>query len=215
MLHPLNGQTPLQLPLTYGAAIGGISPQFNETIIKLNSKQEAIQREGLNNLMGLAAKNHPKALLALADLYYEGRYINKNQKHAFSLTLKAAQTGSAEALNNLGFMYKSGIGTNKNLSKAFDSFSLAASKGFPPALYNTGLCFESGDGIEKNIIEAVDYYRKAANEGHILSQIHLGELYYQNDPTESIFWFRLAEIIQSSNSLNLIGSSRSGQSSPS
>lgn len=168
-----------------------LTPTDN-ALVHLNNADPSIQNKGLQTILKIAAKGEPKALLIVADLHFEGRFLKKDHNKTYELTKKAAEIKFPEAQNNLGFLYKSGIGTAKNNRLAIELFKESASAGFPPAIYNVGICYEEGVGTKENLIEAVNYFRKAANLGHVQSKIHLGNLYHKNDPTESLYWYRLA-----------------------
>lgn len=67
-----------------------------------------------------AKKNNPTALKHLSACYKDGIYCKKDEKKAFEIAKKAAETGDDQAIALLGRMYARGTGTNKDISKALE-----------------------------------------------------------------------------------------------
>tara|TARA_Y100000589_G_scaffold39062_1_gene32738 strand:- start:754 stop:1890 length:1137 start_codon:yes stop_codon:yes gene_type:complete len=165
---------------------------FANALKLLNSSKIEQCQKGLQIIKALGDNNNPKALLALADLYLEGRLLERNQRIAFELTERAAKLNLPEALNNLGVFHEKGIGTPMNLSLAYESYDKSSKLLFVPAIYNMAVCYDKGIGTSRNIVDAVELYIKAANKSHLQSQVRLGQLYKKTQPYESTYWYRLA-----------------------
>src|SRR3954451_17890690 len=89
-----------------------------------------------------------------------------NNKKAFELYQKAANSGHAIGFNNLGYCYRYGIGIHIDYHKAFELYQKSANLGNPSGMNNLGLCYESGIGTRMDENIAFELYQKSANLGN-------------------------------------------------
>ncbi|MBQ9153547.1 MAG: sel1 repeat family protein [Solobacterium sp.] len=82
---------------------------------------------------------------------------------AFRCFHKAAQLGSAAAMNNLSAMYDNGHGVPKDDVQGFEWCRRAAEAGFPNACYVLANKYEIGRGTQRNREKAVEWAQKAVN----------------------------------------------------
>ena len=115
----------------------------------------------------------------------------------FAATIKAAESGDADAQFDLGLMYNNGQGVPKDYAEAVKWFRLAADQGFAKGQNGLGLMYNIGQGVPKDYAEAVKWYRLAAEQGNDFAQYALGNAYRYGDGVEQDFaeavkWWQLA-----------------------
>ncbi len=94
----------------------------------------------------------------IANVYYYGK---KDLQTAVDYYLKAAQGGSAAAMNSLGVCYGFGRGVSKDPSKALEWYKSAAALNYGNAMLNLGLVYQNGWGITVDNQKAFEWYLKA------------------------------------------------------
>ena len=102
----------------------------------------------------------------LANCYYGGTGVEKDEKEAAKWYLKAAAQGDSNAQYSLGLMYFNRRSVGDNGAKAIEWFQKAADQGDPTAQYSMGVIYEEGNGVGKNIEEAIKWYEKSAAQGY-------------------------------------------------
>lgn len=123
------------------------------------------QAAELDGLRDRAEKGDTKAQLDLAYRYRDGKGIAKNDTEAMKWAHRAADGGSAEAMDFVGFAYLRGNVVERNTEIAFGYFKAAAPK-VPQAAFNLGQCYFGAQGTEQNITKALAWWEKAAAQGH-------------------------------------------------
>ncbi|KAG2834941.1 hypothetical protein PC129_g4954 [Phytophthora cactorum] len=130
----------------------------------------------------LTATGHGWGTFAYADALNNGEGTRKNEKKAFELYKKCAETGVPPAYMNVSNMYTSGTGTQKNELEALKWLIKAAEAGDPTAKSRLGEYYSLGKGgVQKNQARAVQYYKEAATAGIVLAQYNLGYLFLTGD----------------------------------
>lgn len=108
--------------------------------------------------------------------YQLGRALSAEKDHAGALRYnrKAAELGSAAALNSIGVAYEFGNGVGKDEGQAAAHYHKAAELGNADALNNLGVMYWNGRGVARDDEEAVRLYRKAADLDHAAALNNLG-----------------------------------------
>ncbi|KAI7799767.1 putative protein sel-1-like protein 3-like [Triplophysa rosa] len=109
----------------------------------------------------------PTAMYDYAILLLKGTGLQKNQTLGLELLEKAADMGSAEALNGLGWYYST---IKKDKRRAMRYFELAAQNGSRDGLFNVGIYHLNGenpDNPHKNETAAMQCFLRAAQLGHV------------------------------------------------
>ncbi len=122
----------------------------------------------------------------LANMYYNGKGVEKNYQTAVKWYKKAAEQGDADAQTNLGYMYQNGEGVEKSYATAVKWYTKAAKQGRSDAQYNLANMYYNGKGVEKNYQTAVKWFKKAVQEttsgpftkSNTYAQSKLGYMYY-------------------------------------
>ncbi|KAG6968285.1 hypothetical protein JG687_00003839 [Phytophthora cactorum] len=118
----------------------------------------------------LTATGHGWGTFAYADALNNGEGTRKNEKKAFELYKKCAETGVPPAYMNVSNMYTSGTGTQKYYKEA-------ATAGIVLAQYNLGYLFLTGDGVPQDPLQAEALFRKAAEKGFVMAMVNLAQMY--------------------------------------
>lgn len=121
--------------------------------------------DGEHNLLRLeklAMEGRVDAQRQLAYMYGEGLCVSKDDKKAFQLFLRAAETGDAVAQYDVGVMLKTGKGTEQDYEKAFEWFLKAATQGYVDAQIEVGLAYMHGLGTKENLHTAIIWFENAA-----------------------------------------------------
>lgn len=115
-------------------------------------------------------RGNAAAMIALSELYYEGKGVEKNVEVAIQLQKKANE------------IYDWNLFGKMPLEIAKEQ----AKQGDQEAMYQLGQRYLNGDGVEQNIEVASDWWLKAAMKGHIKACHDLGTYYvYTKHDTEN------------------------------
>ncbi len=139
-----------------------------------------------------AAPSERRFMATLARLY---RKAGRGTE-ALATAQRAADLGSAAAMNIIGGTYKDGAaGVAKDQTAAFLWYLRGAQTGNPSIMGNLGVMYEEGLGVTQSHAEAVRWYRAGAEAGSGLAMRRLGWMYEmgrgvaQSD-AEAIRWYR-------------------------
>ena len=119
------------------------------------------------------------AYYTMGNLYYEGKYLPKDDKKAYENWEKAVELKYYEAASNLAYAYIEGVGCEKDESKGIELYKLAADNSSGFAAYKLYYCYANGVwGVKKDIEVAKKYLFKAAEYGDAWGCYNLGRHYY-------------------------------------
>ncbi|KAF9333316.1 hypothetical protein BGZ91_011299, partial [Linnemannia elongata] len=128
-----------------------------------------------------ARLGHNKSLIALGDMYRDGRGVRQDYKAAMNRYKKAADVGYAEAQCNIGQLYYNGQGVACDHYEAFRWYTLAANQGYARGIHILGILYSWGRGLpypgNQNFGRAAEYYLEATNQGYAPAQCDLGWLH--------------------------------------
>ena len=99
-----------------------------------------------------ANKGDYKSMMALAEMYLEGKVIEKNVSVALNLYLRAA-----------------------SLAKPFKSYNVLSDYG--EIAYSLAQIYSEGDGVNRNYTAAREWYSEAMYDGHVYAMEELAELF--------------------------------------
>lgn len=142
----------------------------------------------------LADEGDPKALYALAFLYYYGKGVPEDKSKGLYLWKKAAAKKQADAAMTVGFLYS--FSKNKKEQKeGFNYTKQAAEAGLPIAMGNLANCYYYGKGTRKDKRLAKEWYQKASDLGMDTSTMQLGVIYHEegNDDKAFALFLKAAE----------------------
>ena len=125
----------------------------------------ADDRAVIDTLRGQATDGDVKAQLDLAVRYRDGKGVTKDDAEAMKWAHRAADSGSADAMDFVGFAYLRGAVIRRNPAIAVAYFKAAAEKS-AQAAFNLGQCYFGAQGTEQDIPKALDSWKKAAAREH-------------------------------------------------
>jgi TPR repeat protein len=161
-------------------------------------------RDALARLETNAREGSLRTQLLLADMYLQGRGVQKNHWKAAAWAREAAKRGDARGQHLLALLYIFGDPEQQDLDKAFVWCQKAARQGEPASQGMLGDCYFWAMGTDKDPVEAVRWWRLAAAGQSAVAQYRLGCFYYfppdeNSDPREEpqdieqgIDWLRRA-----------------------
>ena len=119
------------------------------------------------------------AYYSIGNLYYEGKYLPKDDKKAFENWEKGVERKCTEAASNLAYAYIEGVGCEKNVEKGIELYKQAVEKGNGFSAQKLYYCYGTGAwGVKKDKELAKKYLLKAAEFGDPWGCYNLGMQYY-------------------------------------
>ncbi|OHT15411.1 hypothetical protein TRFO_42533 [Tritrichomonas foetus] len=146
-----------------------------------------------NNILKKAAKefqiavkqNNSEAMMELADLYLNGKGVEKSDNEAVNLYKSASENGYPEGINAYAECLRNGKGCEKNVAESARLYKVNADKGDAKALFIYAQMCENGEGVNKDEKEASKYYRNAATAGNVDAVFRVSQLLLEgNDEFE-------------------------------
>ncbi|WP_069469885.1 tetratricopeptide repeat protein [Candidatus Marithrix sp. Canyon 246] len=124
-----------------------------------------------------ATKNHIKAQIKLASMYYDGKGVDRNSTLSAYWYKQAAKQGDMVAQSFLAALYRFGSGVNKDVNKAVYWYGQSARQGNVEAQLALGMMHYNGTEIAKNVSKAKKLLSLAAQQGNadakrVLQKIH-------------------------------------------
>ena len=146
-------------------------------------EQKPLCKTGLKWISTAVLDNYVPALIKLANIYLEGKFVDKDKNKAI-LYLETA-TGenvvdSIKAYHLLGKVLLEGDNLSTfDSKKAIIKLERAAEKGNLDSSYILGTLYLEGKHVEEDPLIGKKYFEKAAEKGHGNSQYALANLYYE------------------------------------
>lgn len=105
-----------------------------------------------------------EALLEMAKLYFEGRYVTKNLDTAFTYAYEGYRQHNSEAQALVGRCYLKGWGCSQNPERAYRLLLPLEKEGIPAAGLGLGEIFHLGIGRPQDLRRAARNYYRVASE---------------------------------------------------
>lgn len=152
---------------------------FNTGLIFEKGKGEAVQSEDAKKYYSEAAElGHPKAMVQLAGLYFNGLLGPRDEEEALVWYKKAADLGDKDALYQLGLLSETGVSVTLDLANAKLYYEKSAAKGNAKASLALARMYQYGLGVPQNYAEAFKLYKSLADEGNAYALYRLAMFYY-------------------------------------
>lgn len=186
--------------------------EFQKGVVLYQAKNYA---EAFPLLKKASEKGQPKAMIALATMYFTGLGVTENRTEAFNWYKKSAEKGEASAMYMLGSMYLEGIGSIQNKIEAQNWLQKSADKGYEKAKTalqkmqsQTAIIADNGNeentkGValhkEKKYAEAMEWYKKAADKGNHYALSNIGVMHFYglgvavDEGKAAVYYLRAAE----------------------
>ncbi|WP_109488843.1 tetratricopeptide repeat protein [Occallatibacter savannae] len=130
------------------------------------------------NIQANAERGSVQKEIELADAYFAGKGVVRDEKQAAYWYEKAANSGDPNAQLQIGFFYEAGIGVVRDSSRATAWFQRAAAGGSVQAKVNLGVAYIWGAGVRKDPVLGVQFLRAAAEQGSGPGAYYLADSYY-------------------------------------
>lgn len=135
-------------------------------------------------LTSLAEIGLVKAQTLLAQKYFQGLGVEKDEKQGIAWITKAAEQGHGPSIASLANIYREGRLVEKDEKKAAQLYEQAAERGRPPAYNSLGLMYMTGaGGLPTDATKAFECFQKAADYMPE-AQYNLADCYYRGAGVE-------------------------------
>lgn len=175
---------------------------------KLGSLYMDIQNPALNNNEAVRwlryAIDHGVVFAKndLANMYLQGRGVEKNEKIALDLYQQGSAAGDDTATYNLGLMYETGSGTKQDYAAAAKYYQHAVERTSDNpdtgcAENDLGALYALGKGVKQNDVEARSLFTLAAKKDFfiVLPETHVGLVIPKDMDFPNVYAsYRLAEV---------------------
>jgi hypothetical protein len=170
----------------------------------------------LAKLIERARRGELEAQIRLSLKYRDGDGIRRDYKEALRWSRRAADQGSAFALDNTGWHYYAGLGVPQDFDIAVGYFKAGAKAGAPWGMYNLGQCYFSGLGVEQDYRQAQHCWQKGAAKGNGAAALRLAMMHacgdgVPPDASAALRWCEKAVALGETDALVLLGELRFGQ----
>jgi len=134
-----------------------------------------------------------KAIMHIADSYYNGEGTIQNYEEAMKWYKKAAKRGNIVSMNYIGNIYYIGQGIPRNYEEALKWYKKAAALESAVAMNYMGNMYYEGKGVKTDIDEAMKWYQRAARLGNYTAMFNIGYMYYEEhmgEHKQSLTWYQ-------------------------
>tara|TARA_R110002110_G_scaffold124505_3_gene301902 strand:- start:1546 stop:3588 length:2043 start_codon:yes stop_codon:yes gene_type:complete len=146
----------------------------------------------------LANKQYTPAYMALANMYYKGLGVDRNDFIAKNWIIRAIDSNVPGAKKLAKALFRDGVDFSVGMEDSAQLVEFAAESNLPAALYTKGKLYLDGKkGYEKSVEEGMHYLNLAAKQGYAEAQRHLGMIYENNlygasDSLAAYHWYQQA-----------------------
>ena len=149
--------------------------QYAVTLLAAVYPSSEKQKEGIGILQSLTEKGNVDAGMFLANAYFKGKGVDRDEEKAIKIIEKMAAKQYPQALYQIGTFYSEGgyIGYTENKASAISYYKRAAAKDYAPAYTALGLLAEANS----KYIEAANWYKKAMLKKDLKSMAMLANMY--------------------------------------
>lgn len=123
--------------------------------------------------------NNAEAVLRTGNSYSRGQGVLKDEARALQYYERAAELGSAVAMDNVGTYYAMGRGVTADKVRAIAWYRRAAAHGYVPAMNNLGVLYSAQIQGKPDYCQALAWFKKSAEGGNATGMWHLGQAYQQ------------------------------------
>jgi TPR repeat protein len=123
--------------------------------------------------------DNAEAVLRAGNSYSRGQGVPKDEARALQCYQRAAELGSAIAMDNVGTFYGMGRGTAVDKVRAIAWYRRAAAHGYVPAMNNLGVLYSAQFQGKPDYCQALEWFKKSAEGGNATGMWHLGQAYQQ------------------------------------
>ncbi len=187
-------QEPISVETAYQQEQNSVEPVYQQGL--------ALKRDGASDraavhFMEAAEAGHAAASYELAEAYWQGDGVARDDETATKWLSTAADRGEPRAQYLLGAAYYGGIGVEQDDGLALYWLGEAATRGHDRAQFMLAEAFANGRGIKADMAWAARWYGKAARQGHTRAQLVYGLLLAKGrglpgEPVQAYIWLTIA-----------------------
>lgn len=140
---------------------------------------------GMELLKKAIAHGNGEACYWLGVLYFNGKYVDKDDLKFYEYSKKASELRNPNGLYNLAYCYMNGCGCEKNTIEGLETYRKAVKYGSGIAAYAlyrhyffSGMYYVSKDSVENDYAEAKKYLLESARLGYDIGCFELAQQYY-------------------------------------
>jgi TPR repeat protein len=150
--------------------------------------------EAKRQLEPMIGQNNPRALALMANLYFYGLGVNKDQIQSFKMNETSALSGDKIGQHQLGLMYLNGWGVIKNEPEGLSWLEKSAEAGNISAISSLGEYYL----LQKKYAPSIDWYKKGALLEDNFCKYRLGLFYLEGrgvdkNYSDALKWFTSAK----------------------
>ena len=123
--------------------------------------------------------NNAEAVLRVGNNYSRGQGVPRDETRALQYYQRAAELGSAVAMDNVGTYYAMGRGVAIDKVRAIAWYRRAVAHGYVPAMNNLGVLYSAQIQGKPDYCQALEWFKKSAEGGNATGMWHLGQAYQQ------------------------------------
>jgi len=131
--------------------------------------------------LALAKDQNTETALDIAEMYLEGRGVDRDIQKAIEYYNELAEKYVVEAHLKLGEIYVSAAPLKPDYELAEEHFQLAEQLGSAEAAYQLGLMWLNGQGHKANRTSMIDMFERAAENAYVFANYYRGLIAY-NQP---------------------------------
>lgn len=170
-----------------------------------STTQQEINK-ALDELRRHAEAGNPTAQFHLAQEYFRGKYLPKNNQMGISWATRAAEGGETDAQIGMGVLYHFGEGiVEPDYKTAMYWYRKAADGQVPLAYTYIGVLYHAGMGVDINDELAMQWITKGAENGDPFGQAILGRMHLDGDGATQDYKKAIYWLTKSANSGNSLG----------
>jgi TPR repeat protein len=160
-------------------------------------KRDGARAQAADRFLVAAEAGHSAAAYELAEAYWQGNGVPRDDEAATKWLNAAADGGEPQAEYLLGAAYYGGLGVEQDDGLALYWLGKAATAGHDRAQFLLAEAFANGRGVEADLAWAARWYGKAARQGHSRAQLAYGLLQVQGrglpaDAVQGLTWLTIA-----------------------
>jgi TPR repeat protein len=198
-------QEPNAVEAAYQQQPNAVEPVYQEQQISAEQVYQqglALKRDGASDGAAVrfheaAEAGHAAASYELAEAYWQGDGVARDDETATKWLNTAAERGEPRAKYMLGAAYYGGLGVEQDHGLALYWLGEAATGGHDRAQFLLAEAFANGRGVEADMAWAARWYGKAARQGHTRAQLVYGLLLAKGrglpgEPVQAYTWLTIA-----------------------
>ncbi len=164
----------------------------------------------VKELTELSLQGDSSAMYSLGDMYFSGKYVDKDYTKSMEWYQKAADAGNINAKAALGLFYRMGLGVEANYVKAKEFFEQAAAAGSNDAMFFLGDLYYTGAGVDKNYKMAYEWYKKAADKNQKVAMYVIADMFLKGTGIEKDYkkayeWYQKSAVLGYTKAMISIG----------